>query len=112
MTLCDIELMRCVGSISNPNLEGYEHLYESHGVCKCLQQCSSIEYKTELVVYRYNEELTARRVGETTIEFKHKESEYFPYIRYQEFKTKDFLAYVGGLLGLFAGLEQEKGLKK
>jgi hypothetical protein len=104
MTLCDINSMICFNSIKDDNLEKYDHLFDSDRVCNCLQPCNSVEYKTELVIYRYNQQHIDDDARVSTIEFKHKHSEYFPYVRNQEFKTKDFLAYVGGLLGLFAGL--------
>jgi hypothetical protein len=95
--------MECFHTVKNLNLEDFDHLYESNGVCKCFQPCNSIEYDTELVDFRFNDDNQTER-DELMIKFKHKHSEYFPYVRYQEFKTKDFLAYVGGLLGLFAGV--------
>ena len=33
-----------------------------------------------------------------------KDAEYYALIRYQQFTVVDFLAYVGGILGLFAGI--------
>ena len=33
-----------------------------------------------------------------------KDAEYYALIRYQHFTIVDFLAYVGGILGLFAGI--------
>lgn len=33
-----------------------------------------------------------------------KDSEYYGMVRFQEFKLVDFLSYVGGILGLFAGI--------
>lgn len=106
MTLCDIEGMQCYFDNQNINPEDYPHLFPSHGVCKCLEACNSIEYKTELVIYSFAENYTDETDEtnrKTSIEFRYKESEYFPYVRYQQFKTEDFVAYVGGLLGLFAG---------
>jgi amiloride-sensitive sodium channel len=36
--------------------------------------------------------------------FRYKDSEYFALLRFQPFKLVDFLSYVGGILGLFAGI--------
>ena len=105
MSICDIQRMDCYHPLKSLNFESFDHLFTSDGVCRCLQACSYIEYKVEVIIlpvdgFHYSNLSTP----ETNLEFKFKDSEYFPLIRYQQFKTKDFLSYVGGLLGLFAGL--------
>lgn len=40
----------------------------------------------------------------TTLAFNFKDSEYFAQFRYRPFKIIDFLSYVGGIFGLFAGI--------
>ncbi|KAL7036627.1 hypothetical protein ACKWTF_008881 [Chironomus riparius] len=44
------------------------------------------------------------RVQNTTISLLWKDNEYYAQVRYQQFKIVDFLSYVGGILGLFAGI--------
>jgi amiloride-sensitive sodium channel len=36
--------------------------------------------------------------------FRYKDGDHFAMIRYRPFKMSDFLAYVGGILGMFAGI--------
>lgn len=71
-----------------------------------MKACSYIEYKVEVRILPTNSDHHSNESddGVTNLEFKFKDSEFFPLIRYQQFKTKDFLSYVGGLLGLFAGM--------
>jgi acid-sensing ion channel, other len=104
MKLCDIQRMECSYPYQKVLLEDYSHLYSSDGVCKCLPECNSIEYKIDFFEERHDESYDESFYDYITIEFRFRYSEYFPLIRYQEFKTQDFLSYVGGLLGLFAGV--------
>jgi Amiloride-sensitive sodium channel len=39
-----------------------------------------------------------------TITFKFKDTTFLPMTRYEEFGIRDFLCFIGGLLGLFAGI--------
>jgi acid-sensing ion channel, other len=104
MNLCNIQEMECFYPFLRTSLDEFEHFFETDGVCKCLPSCNSIEYKFQIISndnddYKHNEGDV-----EASFEFRYKDGDYFPMIRYQEFKTKDFLSYVGGLLGLFAGI--------
>lgn len=96
--------MLCFYPYKNIFLEDYDHLYASEGVCNCLSSCNSIEYKINFFEELHKTNYSEDYYSYVTIMFKYKDSEYFPLIRYQEFKTKDFLSYFGGLLGLFAGI--------
>ena len=97
--------MECFYPLSRASLDDYGHLYASHGVCNCFPACNSIEYKFELLEDAHDKNYQEWFNDYVTIEFKYRDSEYFPLIRYQEFETNDYLSYVGGLLGLFAGLK-------
>lgn len=100
--------MACFYPYSRSPLEDYDHLYATHSVCNCLPACNSIEYNVELHEETHDENYEEYFNDYVTMEFKYRENEYFPLIRYQEFKTKDYLSYVGGLLGLFAGLNSSQ----
>lgn len=105
MTVCSLVSISCSYYSEKISLADFDDLLATDGVCQCLQTCNSVEYRIELISYPYKESFTENSTAwETMIELRYKESEYFPHIRYREFKTKDFLAYIGGLLGLFAGL--------
>jgi acid-sensing ion channel, other len=96
--------MECFYPFLKLSLEDYDNLQESNGVCKCLPSCNSIEYKIQVISndnddYKHNDGDV-----EASFEFRYKDGDYFPLVRYQVFKTKDFLSSVGGLLGLFAGI--------
>jgi acid-sensing ion channel, other len=84
--------------------EQYEHLYLTNGVCDCLDACDSISYSYETLETRYNIKSSKSLENETTLSFRFKDTEFFPMFRYQQFVLKDFLSFVGSLLGLFAGI--------
>ncbi|KAL7011031.1 hypothetical protein ACKWTF_014064 [Chironomus riparius] len=67
--------------------------------CKCLPAC-------DLVTYSYEIRQTKRkeRTQNSTLSFHFKDNEYFAQFRYRPFKIIDFLSYVGGIFGLFAGI--------
>jgi amiloride-sensitive sodium channel len=44
------------------------------------------------------------RIENISISIRWKDAEYYALVRYQQFKVVDFLSYVGGILGLFAGI--------
>jgi hypothetical protein len=94
--------MECFYPLNHKALDELKYLYETDGVCKCLPACNSIEYNYEIFEEQYNEDYFEEDQG--VFEFRYKDGDYFPMVRYQEFKTKDYLSYVGGLLGLFAGI--------
>ena len=95
--------MDCYYPYTKASLDDYSHLYASHSVCNCLPACNAITYSFDVheKIHEFSYEESAHDYE--LIEFKYKDSEYYPLIRYQEFKTQDFLSYIGGLLGLFAG---------
>lgn len=104
MNLCDIKkTANCFQPFLRISYEDYDELYDSDGVCKCLPACNTIEYKIQIIVKTYKK-VSSYKPSEAGFEFRYGDSEYFPLIRYQEFSTKDYLSYVGGLLGLFAGI--------
>lgn len=79
----------------------YEKLYEKNEICKCFPSCNSVNYKSEI-----HEKFKSSEKDNnlTKFTFRFKDGEYFALLRYQPFKLVDFLAYIGGILGLFAGI--------
>ncbi|KAG5674049.1 hypothetical protein PVAND_004038 [Polypedilum vanderplanki] len=70
--------------------------------CDCLPGCNSITYSYEIFTTQAVHE---HNVAEFyAIHFGFEDPEHYALIRYQEFKLVDFLSYVGGILGLFAGI--------
>jgi acid-sensing ion channel, other len=65
--------------------------------CSCYPTCDSISYHTK---YRY----TKINTNETTIAVRLNTDDIVLYRRYQQFTFSDIVSYVGGLLGLFAGI--------
>jgi acid-sensing ion channel, other len=97
--------MECFYPLPRTPLDEFDNFYESDGACKCLPACNSIEYIYEIFEEEYDWYYSEFQYRHTFVfEFRYKDSDYFPMVRYQEFKTKDYLSYVGGLLGLFAGI--------
>jgi hypothetical protein len=96
--------MMCSTGFNYVILEGLNQLYKTHDVCKCFPACESINYKYEIIYSRYDGWKNESLWYETEFIFKFRDSEYFPLVRSQQFKFKDFICYVGGLLGLFAGI--------
>jgi acid-sensing ion channel, other len=77
--------------------------------CECLNICDSIEYKTEIITHRLvasTNDTLARRFDTFTAKFnfKFKDVDIVPLLRYQPFTFSDFLAQSGGMMGLFAGI--------
>jgi Amiloride-sensitive sodium channel len=103
MALCDIARMTCTTPFNNVNLEDFNHLYETHRVCKCLPACDTISYNFEVEASGYEEWHDDWLWYTAEFTFKFRDSEYFPLVRTEQFKFKDLAAYVGGLLGLFIG---------
>lgn len=66
--------------------------------CGCLDECNAISYKTEIISRKLLNDSLA------TIDFKFKEFDIVPLLRYQPFSFSEFLAQSGGMLGLFAGI--------
>jgi acid-sensing ion channel, other len=65
--------------------------------CSCYPTCDSISFHTK---YRY----TKINTNETTIAVRMNTDDIVLYRRYQQFTFSDIVSYVGGLLGLFAGI--------
>jgi hypothetical protein len=105
MPVCELKRLREWSDKRVLTLDQFDHLFESHGVCRCLPSCNSITYKSTWIATNHQKGYRNKTsLDEVTINFVYEDSEYFPTIRYKQFTTKDFLAYVGGLLGLFAGI--------
>ncbi|CAG9805270.1 unnamed protein product [Chironomus riparius] len=80
------------------NFQNYDDIYKAKGICNCLPLCNYVSYSYEVVTKVY------KKVQNTTISLLWKDNEYYAQVRYQQFKIVDFLSYVGGILGLFAGI--------
>lgn len=66
--------------------------------CSCLTSCNSIKYNMKFYP-RYHSE-----GNETILNFIMDTEDIVVYKRYQQFTLSDVISYVGGLLGLFAGI--------
>ncbi|KAL7013324.1 hypothetical protein ACKWTF_015331 [Chironomus riparius] len=67
--------------------------------CSCLPTCNSITYNI-----KYHAEHDDENPNLTTINVRMRTEETILYRRYQQFTASDVVSYVGGLLGLFAGI--------
>jgi amiloride-sensitive sodium channel len=65
--------------------------------CSCLPTCDSVKYQI-----KYSTEIDGS--NETTIRIRMNMDDLISYRRYQQFTFSDVVSYVGGLLGLFAGI--------
>ena len=65
--------------------------------CSCLPTCDSVNYRL-----KYSTEFDGS--NETTIRIRMNMDDLVLYRRYQQFTSSDVVSYVGGLLGLFAGI--------
>jgi acid-sensing ion channel, other len=79
--------------------------------CNCLDACNSVKYKVQVLerkrsgFLKRNWFLTIKlKNTDSTINFKMKDTDVIPMIRYQPSTFIEFLAQSGGLMGLFAGL--------
>jgi acid-sensing ion channel, other len=104
MDLCDIRRMACFHPYEKVMFEQFNYLYASDGVCKCLPACNSIEYNIDFFEEKHDFSYDKWESDYVMIKFRYRNSEHFPLIRSQVFKTKDFISCIGGLLGLFAGI--------
>jgi acid-sensing ion channel, other len=68
------------------------------GECNCLDDCNSIKYSVEIIP------LKLKNKNQTSIEFKFKDTDIVPLMRYIPLTFSEFLAQSGGLMGLFAGI--------
>jgi acid-sensing ion channel, other len=78
--------------------------------CECLDECDSINYKTEVVAHSLKTSINStgnpdtESYFESEIEFKFKDVDIVPLRRYRQMTFTDFLAQSGGMMGLFAGI--------
>jgi hypothetical protein len=66
--------------------------------CSCFPLCNSIKYNVKYFPIYHNEG------NETILNFRLNTEDTVVYKRYQQFTAFDVVSYVGGLLGLFAGI--------
>ncbi|XP_070504562.1 uncharacterized protein [Chironomus tepperi] len=66
--------------------------------CVCLPTCDSLTYRIQYYPEYHNDSL------ETSITIQINTDDIILYRRYQQFTASDVVSYVGGLLGLFAGI--------
>ncbi|XP_070507966.1 uncharacterized protein [Chironomus tepperi] len=90
--ICELFDYICVERIKN-------ELLNDNDVCNCLQPCNFIGYNFEFIEIPHR-----KHSNEGIVKFKFKENEYVSMQRVRQFTTVDFLSYIGGLLGLFAGI--------
>jgi len=82
-------------------LQNYLHTslnYSPEQNCSCLPLCNSISYNIKY----YTKHET--KGNETIINVRMNMDDIILYRRYQQFTLSDVISYVGGLLGLFAGI--------
>ncbi|KAG5679610.1 hypothetical protein PVAND_009170 [Polypedilum vanderplanki] len=92
------------------------HMQSTEGNnCNCLPACNSVSYMYEIIQNKFTDDFrknftnvwgkrSLRQVKNLTLRSYYKDTEYYALLRHQEFKLVDFLSYVGGILGLFAGI--------
>lgn len=76
-------------------------LHATKDVCRCLPSCNYVSYSYKMYQNALNPEMSGTN---TTIKLRWKDSEFYAMFRYEQLKLVDFLSYVGGILGLFAGI--------
>lgn len=102
MSVCNqYSTVICVQNIESLRASDYDHLYSTHGVCNCLQPCSYVRYSYTVIRREFYKFYNIKR---NIITMKWKDSDYFPMVRFQEYKLTDFFSFFGGILGLFAGI--------
>jgi amiloride-sensitive sodium channel len=98
----------CVGSVTSdfdkifcPQLIKKElHAYENFSTevnCSCLPTCNFVAYNTRVSVEFHD-------TNETVINVRMDLDNMIIYRRFQQFSVSDGISYIGGLLGLFAGI--------
>ena len=90
--ICDLHDYDCIDRVKN------ESLYDQFS-CNCLEPCSYISYNFELITIKH-----LNKTDAGTIKFRFKDNEFTAMQRVRQFTIFDFLSYIGGLLGLFAGI--------
>jgi amiloride-sensitive sodium channel len=81
-----------------------QNLFHQHGIilednCTCLPTCNSVSYHV-----RYYPSDSSSGENETVITMRLNTEDLILFRRYQQFTFSDALSYVGGILGLFAGI--------
>jgi amiloride-sensitive sodium channel len=66
--------------------------------CSCLPLCNSIKYNIKYFSSHHKQD------NETILNFRFNTDDIVVYNRYQQFTASDVVSYIGGLLGLFAGI--------
>jgi acid-sensing ion channel, other len=66
--------------------------------CSCLPLCNSIKYNIKYFSTHQKQD------NETILNFRFNTDDIVVYNRYQQFTASDVVSYIGGLLGLFAGI--------
>jgi hypothetical protein len=99
MIVCDVAGFACYHGFENLAYIDYDHLYASHGVCGCLDDCNLISYEIEFVNDKFDQNYNSTLKNEASMKFAFKDEEFYSKIRYQQFTVQDFLSYAGGLMG-------------
>ncbi|KRT85852.1 ion channel, partial [Oryctes borbonicus] len=90
-------------------IEGLDLVEQASNYCDCLPSCRSIEYsfettQTDYYWYHFGEQERLKdKEYRSLINIHFKDAYYIPMQREEMFGAMDFIAYSGGLLGLFIG---------
>jgi acid-sensing ion channel, other len=76
----------------------YNSSFTARQNCSCLPMCNSIKYNIKYFPTYHNND------NETILNFRLNTDDLVVYKRYQQFTKYDVVSYIGGLLGLFAGI--------
>lgn len=118
MEVCDISSWIC--ALNFRHLLHDEKGQKEEG-CNCLPSCNSIFYHYEVHHQRIQQNFSEKYIlnltdfeileyfvfssqDYVTVSFTFKDNTFVPMIRYERFGMKDYFCYIGGLLGLFAGI--------
>ncbi|GJQ88743.1 hypothetical protein Trydic_g5303, partial [Trypoxylus dichotomus] len=75
----------------------------------CLPSCKSLKYNVEITQTNYDaydkksQDIDNDKVKYSKVSIYFKDAQFIPYERKEMFGLMDFVAYCGGLLGLFTG---------
>jgi amiloride-sensitive sodium channel len=75
---------------------------ESQKMCNCLQPCNLINYHFEIVGIKLPGDYVNQKYADIKMGFK--DNEFITLQRVRQFTVFDFMSYIGGLLGLYAGI--------
>jgi hypothetical protein len=89
--VCELFDYICVENTKSEISASREH----HNDCNCLQPCNYITYNYELIEFKSKDKI---------VKFNFRDTEFNSMQRVRQFTVFDFLSYIGGLLGLFAGI--------